>query len=106
MSFARRIGLWLVIVAFATALALLLTGCAQPDAPDRMPEPTPIVRSFIVPFQGGDVYVTEFRDSAGRTCVLAKYSSYGVALDCGYPASYAGAGLPVLEYEQLEKRPL
>lgn len=95
---ARRIGMFLIFAAVAIATVLLATGCEarrQVDAPAREPKPADVLRKFRV----GEVTVAEFRDSAGRSCVLAGTVSgdgrggRAVALDCG-PA-------PVLRYENL-----
>jgi hypothetical protein len=93
--FLRRFEFWIVIVACLVATVLLgLGGCAARDdlgARGARPEPSSVLRSFRV---GAYVEVTEFRDSSGRVCVLARYPLYGIALDCGRP-------LPPLDYEQL-----
>jgi hypothetical protein len=95
--FYRRFEFWLMVTACIVATVLLgLGGCARsepgsPGARDDRPEPSPVLRSFTI---SSRVQVSEFRDSAGRICVLALYRSYGVAIDCGLPA-------PPLDYEQL-----
>jgi hypothetical protein len=89
--------MFLIVGAVAIATVLLATGCAQPDAPERTPlESSHIGQGFTLPFPGGDVYVREFRDASGRSCVLAKYSGYAIALDCGLA--------PVLRYEELPEQ--
>ncbi len=89
---ARRIGMFLIFAAVAIATVLLATGCAQVDAPERkpVPDPSPVLRSFAI---GSRVRVYEFRDIAGRPCVLVRDASYGIALDC--------VRLPRLDYENL-----
>lgn len=95
--FFRRFELWLIVAACLVAVVLLgIGGCARseqqsPGARGDRPEPSPVLRSFTL---DSGVQITEFRDSAGRICVLARYASYGIAIDCGLPA-------PPLDYEQL-----
>lgn len=97
--FFRRFEFWLIVVSSIVAVVLAaLGGCARYDdsgARPGSPEPSPVLRSFPV---GTRAQVIEFRDSAGRVCVLAVYPSHGVALDCARP-------LPPLEYEQLLPEP-
>ena len=70
------VGLMLMVVTLAA--------CGQRHAGADTPEPSrQIGRGYFV----GMNYVREFRDSAGRVCVLASYDQ-GVALDCGYPRDY------------------
>jgi hypothetical protein len=93
----KRLGIFLIFVALATALSLMLVGCAQPDAPERKPAgPQNVLRRYKVPmkYSDGAATVAEFRDSAGRTCVLVFGSNGRAALDCGHP-------LPPLRYEDL-----
>lgn len=98
--FYRRFEFWLIVAACVVATVLLgLGGCG--DASERgaqpgNPEPSSVLRSFV---EHG-VRITEFRDSAGRICVLAGFAQFdsrggaALALDCGIP-------LPVLDYERL-----
>lgn len=96
--FYSRFGFWLIVFAMAFAIGFLLAGCARSKRPDSRadaPEPSPIVRSFRV---AEITRVIEFRDSAGRICVLVRYQSYGVAIDCGLP-------VPPIDYERLLELP-
>lgn len=100
---ARRFEFWLLVAACLVACVLLgIGGCVAseqqtPGARGDRPEPASVLRSFEA---AGGAHVTEFRDSAGRVCVLATIAAYdprggrAVALDCGRP-------LPPLDYEQL-----
>lgn len=94
---ARRFEFWLIVAACIVAAVLLgLGGCVDPSPGARAgaPEPSPVVRSFGI---AEHLRVIEFRDSAGRICVLvstgAGSHSWGT-VDCGTP-------LPPLDYEQL-----
>lgn len=94
----RTIGIALIVIAVALATGLIaLGGCARvDDMPAAMPpKPADVLRKFRV----GEVSVAEFRDSAGRLCVLAGTVSAdgrggrAVALDC--------VRLAPLDYENL-----
>lgn len=97
--FFRRFEFWIVIFAMAFAIGFMLPGYEpvnDPGVRPIAPEPSNIVRSFKLDSR---VSVVEFRDSAGRVCVLAGTVSAGwggrsLALDCGLPA-------PPLDYERL-----
>lgn len=99
--FLRRLEFWLIVVACIVATVLIgLSGCTRANDPGARPaslEPSPVIRSFRV---ATSVAVTEFRDSAGRVCVLviagnvAASSLRPVALDCA-------RALPPLDYERL-----
>lgn len=102
--FFRRFEFWLIIVAVAIATVLLgLGGCAPADdIPQAQPPPEPsnVLRTYSVPIRTapvGRARIVEFRDSAGRVCVLARYND--IAISCGAP-------LAPLDYENLPERPL
>jgi hypothetical protein len=103
--FFRRFEAWILIAAVLVALTLSCSGCAQSDAPMREPSPkaSSVIRTYEIESPGVDeIDLTEFRDSAGRVCVLGAWNGR-LVLDCGYPR------MPPLDYEQLPelgKRPL
>lgn len=97
MRFSTQSWIAFGLISVALATATVLTACAQPDAPERKPEPGPqnVLRRYKIPmnYSDGAATVAEFRDSSGRACVLVFGSNGRAALDCG-PA-------PVLRYENL-----
>lgn len=95
-KFWKRFEFWIIVIAVAIATVLLgLGGCGQVDS-KPMPGPPNNAREYRLTARGetvGGVRVFEFVDSSGRLCVLARYSSYSIALDC--------VPLAPLDYERL-----
>lgn len=85
----------IVIAAVAIATALMLGGCAQPDAPMREPEASTVRHEYLIPSPvlNRPVRVIEFSDSSGRACVLVVWNGR-IALDCGRV-------LPAFDYDEL-----
>lgn len=92
---------WLIVWAVTFAIGFTLAGCQRAEPAPQQPQASSIQRQFKIG-DGWDptVLVTEFRDSAGRVCVLASTTSgdgrggRSVALSCARP-------LPPLNYEDL-----
>jgi hypothetical protein len=95
---SRRVGIALIVVAVALATVLIaLGGCAPAnDLPSAIPpNPSRVVDRYRLPVhpRDGSAEVIEFRDSAGRLCVLAYGSNGRASLDC--------VQLAPLDYENL-----
>lgn len=90
----RRFETWLIIAAVVVCLVISCSGCARSDPmPGKSPTPSRKISEFRIPVGGNNVAVSEFRDSAGRVCVIASFD-YKISLDCGSP-------LPPLQYNDL-----
>jgi hypothetical protein len=83
------------IVAFLVLLPMILVAVNQREAssaaaPRTEPKPSSVVSQYDIQIAGGyTMNVTEFRDSAGRICVVAQQELGEPALDCGYPRDYS-----------------
>ena len=79
-------GVALSLTTIALTLALLTSSKEAPKVAPQPPEPS---REVARSFQVGDQIVYEFRDSAGRICVLVSSTTMAnTELDCSYPRDY------------------
>lgn len=96
MSILKRYEIWLIIGACVLSL-VLASGCAPAEpAPKQTPRPSREIARyrFVIEPYDNRVDIVEFRDSAGRVCVLAFSASSRMALSCARP-------LPPMDYEDL-----
>lgn len=95
--FYRRFEFWIIVIAVAIATVLLgLSGCGRAET-KPLPGAPNNAREYALTARGETVQsmrVFEFVDSSGRLCVVVRYASRGVALDC--------VQLAPLDYERLE----
>lgn len=99
--FYSRFSFWMIVFAITFSIGFLLAGCVQPDAPMREPRPeSREVTRYRLPVNSRDksVEIIEFRDSAGRLCVLVHGTSGRSALSCAPP-------LASIDYERLLELP-
>lgn len=109
----KGIALILIFGAIAIATVLLLIGGCGAAAPEGIPpaavepEPSPVLRAFKL---SRTVQVIEFRDSAGRVCVVVLSGSLAastlrpVGLDCGRPAAVDYERLPEPQVTPIPER--
>lgn len=104
MNWYARWQFWLIVLAVSFSIGFMLGGCERVESKaESQPEPSRVIARFSIGnFMDGTIDVTEFRDSAGRVCVVATRTTgdsrggMGLAMSCARP-------LPPLDYEDLPK---